>query len=335
MVLVLGAFERERSEQHQETSRLSRSADAITVNNSVQSQGSKQLLLLKKGIEIYSKRACSASNVIGPNPREEESMKQLFLAFALLFSAHLARSAPLGALASPNSRTMGATVASTDYDPVKKATILHIVNISQKEIVALNLTMRIPMPDGTIATANGLTFDWLRNAEKIEGILPGGRYDFDVPPRDEGRIEATVDVVIYADDAADVENHAAYQRILASRKGQALAKQKINDLVTDALANTPEGQRAAVLLDEIQALQKSVQNAQNAPWDGRSAYRAELASAIQDMTNTSQGVLYSQKLGNPEQGAAQEASTLRYLIGRNTRQIELLTSHLDVKEVRP
>ena len=252
-------------------------------------------------------------------------MKHIFLAVALVFSAHLARSAPIGAV-----------VASTDYDPVKQVTTLHIVNISPKEIVALNLTMRIPMPDGTISTANGLTFDWLRNAEKIEGILPGGRYDFNVPPRDEGRIEATVDVVIYANDTADVENHAAYKQILASRKGQAAAKQKINDLVTDALANTPESQRAAVLLGELQALQKSVQNAQNVvPWDGRSAYDSELASAIQDMTNTSKGVLYAQKAGNAEQGAAQEARTLRYLAGRNTRQIELLTSHLDVKEVRP
>jgi hypothetical protein len=293
---------------------------------------------MQMSLDIHSKQAFSAGNVIGGQVRihkKDDTMKHILLAVALLFSAHFARSAPIGALASPNSRTMGATVASTDYDPVKKVTTLHIVNISQKEIVAINLTMRIPMPDGTISTANGLPFDWLRNAETLKGILPGGRYDFDVPPRDEGRIEATVDVVIYADDTADVENHAAYQRILASRKGQALAKQKINDLVTDALANTPEGQRAAVLLDEIQALQKSVQNAQNVPWDGRSAYGSELASAVQDMTNTSQGALSAQKAGNAEQGAAQEARTLRYLVARNTRQIELLTSHLDVKEVRP
>ena len=240
-------------------------------------------------------------------------MKHFLLAVVLLFSAQVARSGPLGA------------VVTTEFDPASKVTTLHIVNISQKEIVAVNLMLAIPMPDGTISTnTTQTTLDWLLNAEKVEGILPGGHYDFDLAPRDEGKVDATVDVVIYADDTAEIQNRAAFQRILDTRKGQAVAKQKINDLITDALANAPEGQRAAVVLDQLKALQKSVQDAQR---NGRSANGAGLADAIQDMTNTSRGV---QRTGN----ADQEARSLHYLIDRNTRQIELLTTHLEVKEVR-
>ncbi len=239
----------------------------------------------------------------------------LLMLLCVAFMSNLRASPPIGA------------VVSADYDSVKKVTTLHIVNTSQKEIVAINLTLAIPMADGTISTASQKTFDWMRNAETVNGILPGGRYDYDLPPRDEGKVDAIVDVVVYADDTAEVRNHQAFETILASRKAQAVGKQKIDDLMADALASAPEGQRAAVVLGELKTLYKNVVNAKDVPWKGRGAYAGEISSAIQDMTNISQS---AQKTGN----VAQEASSLRYLVDRNSREIELLTRHVDVKEVR-
>ena len=239
------------------------------------------------------------------------------VALVLLFLSPNLAAAPLGAVVQTShfaQKPMGMVVVTTDYNSATKVTTLHFVNTSQKEVTAINFTLEIPMADGTISTANEMGTDWLRSGAGT-GILPGGHYDFDLPPRDEGRIDATVDVVIYSDNTAEVRNQRAFQAIVAARKAEVVAKQKINEFINDALANVPRGQRGAIVLDKLNALQKS----------GRDA---GMAGAIQNMTNISRLV---QKTGDTEE----EAAALRNIVKLNTNEIELLTRYSeDPKQVQ-
>lgn len=256
-------------------------------------------------------------------------MKHIFLAVALLSSANLARSAPIGAaLASPNSRTMGATVASADYDPVKKVTTLHIVNTSQKEITAMNVTLTVSLPTGRDSTGLEITPDWAQAAGDINGILPGGSFDYDVIGQ-EGPTKGMVDVVVYSDDTAEVQNNVAFQRIISSRKARAIAKQKVNNLITEAISNVPERQRAAAVLEQLDTLVKVAENAIDVPWDGRSAYIAELKSAVVNMSNISRNA-------QGPNGAKTEATSMHVLLDLNSSKIPMLIRHSElVKGVQP
>jgi len=122
-------------------------------------------------------------------------MKHLFLAFALLFSAQLARFAQTGP-----------EVQRAIYDPVKGITTVHIVNTSHKEISALNLSFRVTFPNGTKSLPGAARI----GIEFLEGIIQdkggfqaGTSYDY-VFAGQPGPVEATVDMVAYTDGTADV-----------------------------------------------------------------------------------------------------------------------------------
>src|SRR5258708_23497480 len=82
-------------------------------------------------------------------------MKQIFLGFALLFSAHFARSAPIGAV-----------VQTWHFDSQTSTVTVTIVNTSQKDITAFNLSLKITYQSGV--SEYQLSRDLLNNAVLLE-----------------------------------------------------------------------------------------------------------------------------------------------------------------------
>src|SRR5271169_5689977 len=144
-------------------------------------------------------------------------MKQIFFALTLLFSAHFARSAPIGAV-----------VQSADYDSAKGVTTVHILNSSHKEISALTLSLRVTFPDGTVSAPGAGEF----GLDFLEGIIQGtggfapGAVHVQEFLGQAGPVEATVDMVAYSDATADVMNELAFRTLVANRKATVRALQK-------------------------------------------------------------------------------------------------------------
>lgn len=238
-------------------------------------------------------------------------MKHLLLAVVLLLSAQVARSGPLGA-----------EVQSVNYDPVKGITTIHIINTSQKEISALNLSIRVTFPDGTMSTPGGTEFalDFLEGIIQGKGgFAPGAVYTQEFPGQ-AGPVQATVDMVAYTDGTADVLNERAFTRLIADRKASVRAMQKVNELINEALADPTEQHPSATVAAKLKSLVAAI-GQQKITEEGAAKYALILKGAIQDLDNKGR---FSIGRSEPED------NSLRALVDSNNQHIPMLTRHSEL-----
>jgi len=244
-------------------------------------------------------------------------MKHLFLAVLLLFSAQVARSGHIGA-----------EVQSANYDPVKGITTIQIVNTSHKEISAINLSIRVTFLDGTMSAqgANESGIDFVEGIIQGKGgFAPGAIYTQEFPGQ-AGPVQATVDMVAYSDGTADVLNERAFETLIAGRKANARARQKINELVTEALADPAEQNPSAIIAAKLRSLVAAVEQ-QKITEEGAGSYELTLKGAIQDFDNKARF-----STGRSES----EDNSLRAYIDMNNQHIPMLIRHSQlVKAVQP
>ncbi len=241
-------------------------------------------------------------------------MKHLFLTMVLLLSAQVARSG-----------SIGAEVQSANYDPVKGITTIQIVNASHKEISAINLSIRVTFPDGTITPPGASEF----RVEFLEGIIQGkggfapGALCTQEFPGQAGPVQATVDMVAYSDGTADVLNERAFIRLITDRKARARATQKVNELLSQALAHSAEEHPSATVAAQLRSLVAAI-GQQKIAEEGAANYASVLQSAIQNLDNAAR------------LSSVAENNLLRALIEGNNQHIPILTRHSAlVKVVQP
>jgi hypothetical protein len=263
----------------------------------------------------------------------------MFVLSALATASSQTRSRPVGAaeasrLPSANnpvarSASVGAVVQSSDYDAAKGVTTIHIVNTSSKEISDLDLSIQVTFPDGTVSTAGGSFFglDFLEGIIQGKGgLAPGATVDQEFTGQT-GRVQATVDLVAYADGTADVLNEQALKDLVANRKARVRALQKVNELLNDALANPKEQHPSATVAAQLKSLVEAIKR-QKSGEGGAAFYASELQAATQNIAN----VLGSPRLTEPEF----EGNRLRGLIKTHEDRISLMLPHTElVKAVRP
>jgi hypothetical protein len=133
---------------------------------------------------------------------------------------------------------------------------LHLVNNSGKDITAYNISISRKYADGSM--------DGSPSSESMEEMLGGAvnselakddihprdsngtfaagtsKYQHIPETKDVSEVKAVVDMVIYADATADVQNTRAFQRLMAMRKGQLTALEKIDEVIKREL----EGQNS-------------------------------------------------------------------------------------------
>lgn len=219
-------------------------------------------------------------------------MKQLFLALALLFSAHVARSAPLGAV-----------VQTWHYDPASNSVAVTVVNTSDKDITAFNLSLKVTYASGQV-TAYQWRHDFLGVATLLESVagtpseqnlekqvgptsIPArGSYDQKIPVGPNLRdFEAVLDVVAFSDKTAEATNQQALQQLIASRKAKAATIQKANETVAAVLADTtvksPHEAAAAKVQGVLDAWKTQVH------YDAPDMDEGEFISIVRDLNQTS------------------------------------------------
>jgi hypothetical protein len=254
-----------------------------------------------------------------PHRRKIITLLSLFL-FALGASTSLRTSPPIGAV-----------VQTWHYDAATKQLMVRIANTSNKDITAYNMSVTVKYADGTQNPSETMEdfVSFMATVSQNGQLQPGyGNGTFAAgTSRDKVSSEtktvvdvsAVVDVVVYADRTADVQNQRAFANILALRKGQVLGMQKSNEVIQQALANPNPSESAATELER----QVTVLNARRnlAPNDPQAYTKLTFKYVARELRQA------------PKASAAlnqTEGDYLKAMVARHEEHIAAITPHTQV-----
>jgi hypothetical protein len=213
----------------------------------------------------------------------------------------------------------GAVVTSWKYDPDSKNVTLKIQNISGKVITAYSASITMTFSDGsTDALPDGLASSermeeslssliymelakGTRDEERMrddDRTFAAGSTRYEVLPqtKDVSNVKAVVDMVIYADCTADVQNERAFHQVMMMRKAQLRGMERVNAVMKQMVDSGVEDPTRAVVeeltrLDLVDA---------GKPQDPENPHQdMELRNAISNLRNAQQ-VLNARKLTERE-----------------------------------
>jgi hypothetical protein len=237
--------------------------------------------------------------------------KMIPLALILLVSAvgSWAQSPPI----------VGAVIQTSHYDPQTKKVTIRILNTSQNEITAYNISLTVKYADGTSGDGD-LGADFMN---LIVNGLPGrfaarATHDEVIPePKDVADIKAVLDVVIYADQTAEVQNERAFKALVAMRQARVLAQQKINEIINQALAD-PGKDPADAAATELKRLADVLNGRRNIPTDNPEAWvKGDLYQA-------------SEQIRNKPGGGKADREYLKQMVKSGENDIAAITPHTQV-----
>jgi hypothetical protein len=268
-------------------------------------------LLLSATVRNYVKRTKETSL------SQRKAIITLLSLFLFAFSTSLRASPPIAAV-----------IQTSHYNPQTNIITLRVNNTGSKDITAINFAISATYPTGNGGAASfGYSFDFVDGIiASIEhgyeiapgarhGIAPGEFRDLDVPVSPPiASFRATVDMVIYADGAADVQNRMAFNRIMLQRKGEMLALEKANQLLAAALADPNIEHPSATVAAQLKAL----------------AHASATNKDMNDPASYEEGSLLNaaQNIGNSPKERVAEEDHLHTLIKTHESQMTLLSSHI-------
>lgn len=209
------------------------------------------------------------------------------------------------------SPPIGAVIQGSHYDRTKQIATFELVNISHKDITAYSLLVRATFPDTTMGVWN-YGGDFLPHiAQTGTGALaPGATFTVDVPVGQQQlqAVTATVDLVVYADDTADVLNQSMFETIVSGRKGRAAGLQKANELLQSALADPNDPHPSLTVAAKLKGLAKQYANGEQS---------MGLLIAATDISNAPKSIGRSDK----------EDAYLRVLIKTQQDRASIMSAH--------
>jgi hypothetical protein len=209
-------------------------------------------------------------------------------------------------------------VLTWDYNGQQKTLTLHLANYSGKDITAYSISISEKYADGS---TNPSCLDGIPcfPGEKMEELL-GAMVNFQLA-KTEGRhgvvrvgvlvngqapgtvdvermrrefgngkdisdVDAVVDMVVYADATADVQNERAFRQLMAMRKGQLLAMEKVNEVIKRVLADPTVDSPISAVLTELTALNNVAHQGKNlSPEDTQFNQAMYLQGAVENFKN--------------------------------------------------
>jgi hypothetical protein len=201
----------------------------------------------------------------------------------------------LSTMQAQNSSNMGVVVQSTDDNSDKSTTTVHLHNISNKEVTAFNLSVQQTLPDGKTFTPSAHTEDMLgAYLFKGKGFSPNSTFDVQISktlvqipkPVDE---KLVVDVVIYADGTAQVQNQDRFKDIMDQRTAHFRTLEKVDDTIEKVLADPTAEHPTATVAAQLKAVldddQKKADTDSKAVIQGNgSPGEGQLESQIRNLT---------------------------------------------------
>jgi len=228
------------------------------------------------------------------------------------------------------SSNMGVVVQSTDDKSDKFTTAVHLLNISNKEVTAFNLSVQQTLPDGKTFKPSAHTEDMLgRYLLNGKAFSPNSTFDVQVGktlvqiPKavDETLV---VDVVIYADGTAQVQNQDRFKDIMDQRTAGFRTLEKVNDAIEKVLADPSAEHPTASVVTRLKAVldddQKNADTANKNVIQGSGAPgESQLESEIRNFT----------RFVNRNQEAP-----LDEMLQHNKSELAKLAPHMNVTEIR-
>jgi hypothetical protein len=235
----------------------------------------------------------------------------------------------------------GAVVTTWKYDPDSKNVTLKIQNISGKDITAYSVSITTTYADGsTDALPDGhasseqldeelsslIYLELAKGTPDGERMRDGNhifvtgsiRYDVLPQTKDVSNVKAVVDVVIYADCTADVQNERAFHQIMAIRKAQLLGMERVNEVMKQVLDTGIEDPIRAVI-EELTRLDIAEAGE---PQDPENPYQdTELRNAISNLRNAQQESKAMKRT---------EREYLQKLVEDNNARIALILPHTQI-----
>jgi len=232
--------------------------------------------------------------------------------------------------AQSQSLKMGVVIQSTEDNSDKSTTTVHLLNISDKEVTAFNLSVQQTLPDGKTFTPSAHTEDMLgRYLLHGKAFSPNSTVDVQIgktlvqipKPVDETLV---VDVVIYADGAAQVQNHDRFKDIMDQRTAHFRTLEKVDEAIEKVLADPAAEHPTASVVARLKAVLDDDQK--KADTDNRAVIHGngspgewELESEIRDLT----------RFVNRNQEAP-----LDEMLQHNKSELARLAPHVQVTEIQ-
>jgi hypothetical protein len=159
-----------------------------------------------------------------------------------------------------------------NYYPQPKTLVLHLTNLSGKDITAFSVNGKKTYTDGRledlqhiytmlsrlveIQTAKDQSLVERRDRESGNGIfLAGTTRDVVLPEpaniKDISNVDAVVDVAFYADGTFDEQNRDTFKGMLADRQRQLLIDKEVIQAIDNALANKADDHPGGAALAEL------------------------------------------------------------------------------------
>lgn len=236
----------------------------------------------------------------------------------------------LSTMHAQNSSNMGVVVQSTDDNPGASVATVHLLNISNKEVTAFNLSVQQTLPDGKTFKPSAHTEDML-GAYLLKGKAFSPNSTFDVQmgkilvqipkPVDE---KLVVDVVVYADGTAQVQNQDRFKDIMDQRTAHFRTLEKVDEAIEKVLADPAAEHPTASVVARLKAVleddQKKADTDNKAIIQGNgSPGEVQLESQIRNFT----------RLVNRNQEAP-----LAEMLEHNKTELAKLAPHVHITEIQ-
>jgi hypothetical protein len=231
--------------------------------------------------------------------------------------------------AQSHTPNVGVVIQSTEAGSDKTTTV-HLLNISDKEVTAFNLSVRQTLPDGKTFTPSAHTEDMLGEyLVNGKAFSPSSTRDVRISepyvqiPKP---IDTTlvVDVVIYADATAQVQNQDRFKDIMDQRTAGFRTLERVDDAIEKVLADPAAEHPTASVVARLKAVldddQQKADKANKTIIRGNgSPGEAELESEIRNFT----------RFVNRNQEAP-----LDEILQHNKSELAKLAPHVHVTEIQ-
>jgi hypothetical protein len=225
--------------------------------------------------------------------------------------------------AQDHPANMGVVVKNTEDNADKSFTTVHLVNMSGKEVTAFSLSVKQTLPDGKTFTSSANSYDLLgQYLFDGKAFSPNSTYDALV-----GRADGTtlvVDVVIYADGTAQVQNQERFKDMIDKRKVHFQALETVDEAIEKVLADPAAEHPTASVAAQLKAVLDDEEK------------KADLDNKRNVQGNTSPSEF---ELGNQIRNLTRyvnrnEEAPLDEMLQHNKSEIAKLTPHVQVTEIQ-
>jgi hypothetical protein len=220
--------------------------------------------------------------------------------------------------AQDHTPKMGVVVQSMDRKSDKSTTV-HLLNISDKEVTAFNLSVKQKLSHGNTRTTYAYTREMLEGYMiAAKALSPNCTFDVDIPGEYLHHPTLVVDVVIYADGTAQVQNRDRFKDIMDQRAAQLRTLEKVDDAIEKVLADPAAKDRTASVVMRLKAML---------------ADYPMLAPCMDDCVTPEQRMLESQIHDLTPFLSRNQEAPLNEILERNKSQIAQRRLHAQVTEI--